>query len=465
MRGILDEARGAEQAQGGRHGWAVRSATRLVELMRTGCAGRADYDDLVATLARIKPEGGTDLDDVMRWATANAKGYGDCGLHAYGDALDASDGSGEGRPPARILDSILAFIRMYVAFPNDESAIAVAVWVAHAHLLDHFDSTPRLAIVAPEKGSGKTRTLEVIESLVPNSLRSSSTTTAVLFRLIDSDQRPTVLIDEADALWSERGANEELRALLNAGHRRGSDVHRMVGEGSNMKAQRFATFAAVALAGIGDLPDTLMDRSVAIRMKRRAPHEKVEPWRFRSGNAVGGLLRQELVTWARSVEQLPMPELDDITDRAADIWEPLIAVADAVGDHWPDSVRHACKVLTDNVDSGDMSLRLRLLSDLRDVWPDSSNFTATSDLLHRLGDVPEAPWGLDGPFGLSGLTARKLSNLLHHYGVKSQHDPSKTLRGYRRVDLEDAWIRYLPPLPEPSNPSNPSGQVALEVAS
>jgi hypothetical protein len=128
-------------------------------------------------------------------------------------------------------------------------------------------------------------------------------------------------------------------------------------------------------------------------------------------------------------------------------------------------VRHACKVLTDNVDSADMSLRLRLLSDLRDTWPEGYTFTATSELLQRLGDVPEAPWGLDGPFGLSGLTARKLSNLLHHYGVKPQQDATKTVRGYRRSDLDDAWIRYLPPLPEPSKPSNPSGQVALEVAS
>jgi hypothetical protein len=465
MRGILDEAQRAEQAQGGRHGWAVRSATRLVELMRTGCAGRTDYDDLVATLTRIKPEGGTDLDDVMRWAIANAQGSGDCGLHTARDALDGSDGFGEGKPPAQILDAVLKFIRQYVAFPNDESAIAVVAWIAHTHLLDHFDSTPRLAIVAPEKGSGKTRTLEVIEPVVPNSLRSSSTTTAVLFRLIDSDQRPTVLIDEADALWSERGANEELRALLNAGHRRGSDVHRMVGEGAAMKAQRFATFAAVALAGIGDLPDTLMDRSVAIRMKRRAPHEKVEPWRFRDGNAVGGLLREALAVWARSVDRVPMPQLDDITDRTADIWEPLIAVADLAGDHWPDSVRHACKVLTDNVDSADMSLRLRLLSDLREVWPEGYTFTATAELLQRLAEVPEAPWGLDGPFGLSGLTARKLSNLLHHYAVKPQQDAAKTVRGYRRSDLEDAWIRYLPPLPEPSKPSEPSGQATLEVAS
>lgn len=462
MRGILEDGASAAVARGGRHGWAVRSATRLVELMRAGCATSADFDDIVALLDKIKPEGGTDLDVVMRWAIANAKGHGDCGMHAYGDGLDGSDGSVEGRVNDELLDALLAFIRKFIAFPNDESAYAVVAWIVHTHLIDHFDSTPRLAIVAPEKGSGKTRTLEVVEALIPNPLRSSSTTTAVLFRLIESEEPPTILIDEADALWAERGANEELRALLNAGHRRGSDVHRMVGEGAKMKAQRFATFAPVALAGIGDLPDTLMDRSVVIRMKRRAPHEQVQPWRFRIGNAAGGVLRQEVASWCRSIEQMPIPDLgDDITDRVADIWEPLIAVADLAGGHWPASIRQAAKVLTDT-DTGDMSLRLRLLSDIRDVWPEESTFTSTADLLRLLAEVPEAPWGLDGPFGLTGLTARKLSNLLHHYGIKPQQDASRSVRGYRRVDLDDAWIRYLPPLPDPSNPSEPSA-AQLEV--
>ena len=373
------------------------------------------------------------------------------------DAWDASDGFPEGTCGHEVLDEVLAFGRRFIAWPSNEAAVAWVAWVAHAHLLDSCDSTPRLAVVAPEKQSGKTRVLEVTETLVPRPMRAANTTTAVLFRLIGTDQRPTVLLDEADAIWAERGANEELRALLNAGHRRGSDVARMVGEGSRMKAARFQTFAAVALAGIGDLPGTLMDRSVVLRMKRRAPHEVVARWRFRDGNAEGHVLRDRLAAWADDVGELDMPDdVGDVEDRVADVWEPLFAVADAAGGSWPDAVRRACRVLTSGAPQ-ETSLRLRLLSEVRDVWPAGASFLPTVDLLARLGALDESPWGADGPFGERGLTPRKLGSMLGQYGVRSVHSDDKAHRGYRRAHLDDPWSRYLPS-GNPSHPSEPSGR-------
>ena len=375
------------------------------------------------------------------------------------DASDALDGSPGPKTGAELLDAVMDFGCRFIAFPNSESAVAWVAWVIHAHLLDQLDSTPRLAVVAPEKQSGKTRVLEVTETLVPRPLRASSTTTAVLFRLIDSDDRPTVLLDEADAIWSERGANEELRALLNAGHRRGSDVHRMVGEGSRMKARSFSTFAAVALAGIGDLPDTLMDRSVAMRMKRRSPHERVERWRFAEGQRQGEALRSEIAAWLRNVGNLPVPDdLEDVSDRAADVWEPLFMVGDLAGGRWPLLVRDACRVLT-ALQPSQVSLRVRLLSDLRDVWPHPAAFTPTATLLQLLGEMDEAPWASHGPLGEHGLTPRRLGSLLAHFGVQSTHSDDKSVRGYRRVDLQDPWARYLP-AGEPSEPSKASGDTS-----
>jgi len=459
MTGILRD--GDAAASGGRHGWAVQSATRLVELMRAGCANADDYDRLRAKLAKIKPEGGTDLDDVMRWAIANAKSESGCRIHkASPDGLDGLDGSLEGLTLDELLDKVLAFVMDHIAFPSNEAALAYTAWIAHTHLLEHFDSTPRLAIVAPEKQSGKTRTLEVAESLIPNPLRSSTVTTAVIFRLIESPDRPTILIDEADAIWADRGANEELRALLNAGHRRGSDAHRMVGEGAAMKAKRFATFAAVALAGIGDLPETLMDRSVVIRMKRRTAGEKVARWRFATSFPEGQRLQRALAAWAQTVENVPMPEdMDDITDRVADVWEPLLAIADLAGGCWPDFIRDACRKLTSDQPS-EPSLRLRLLADVRSVWPAECPFATTTTLLSNLSHIEDAPWGSDGIYGETGITSRKLAFHLRSYGIQPTHDATKTVRGYLRADLEDAWNRYLPPSDNPSNPSNPSG---LEV--
>ena len=184
---------------------------------------------------------------------------------------DASDGSDRSYRRAAdslhlILDDLVSFAADFIACPKPDMGVAWALWVAHTYVLDHFDSTPRLGIVAPEKQSGKTRVLEVTEAVVLRPERSSDVSVAAIFRMISTDAPPVILLDEADAIWYGKGTNEELRSLVNGGHRKGNTVLRMVGEGAAMKNHRFETFAAIALAGIGDLPETGIDRCVVLRV-------------------------------------------------------------------------------------------------------------------------------------------------------------------------------------------------------
>ena len=74
-----------------------------------------------------------------------------------------------------------------------------------------------------------------------------------------------VATDEVDTFPSPRSGqqHEELRGLVNAGHRRGAVAHRCVVE-KGVKVEEFPAFAPAALAGIGDLPDTILDRSVVV---------------------------------------------------------------------------------------------------------------------------------------------------------------------------------------------------------
>lgn len=194
------------------------------------------------------------------------------------------------------LDAAADFIARYVVLP-EPALWAVALWAAHTHAVDSFDSTPRLAFLSPEPNSGKTRALEVLETLCPRPLRTSSVSTSVLFRLIGSGERPTIFLDEVDAIWTAKGHAEDLRALVNAGHRKGSDAFRMVGDGPKMTAQRFAQYAAVCLAGLGALPGTVADRSVIVHMKRRLPSESVQPWRVRQCEPYGRKIADALADW------------------------------------------------------------------------------------------------------------------------------------------------------------------------
>lgn len=353
------------------------------------------------------------------------------------------DASPEGDSPEHVLSEVADFIANHVVLPDEHTLTAVVLWVFHCHLIDHADSTPRLGFMAPEKGCGKTRAQEVIETLVPNPLRSSTVTTAVLFRSIGSDEPPTVFLDEVDAVWTGKGINEELRALVNSGHRRGNDALRMVGEGANQKMRKFGTFAPVCMAGIGELPDTITDRSIIVNMRRRLPHEKVARWRFRQGLIDGGLLRERIITAARSLTLPDEPEVpESVEDRAADVWEPLLAVAEAVGGDWHRAAVVACEVLT-AAQPTTISAGVRLLTDIRTIWTAGATAMPTGEILRRLHVLDESPWGQDPP-----LTARRLALMLRRYGV--QPDRTSTERVYQRSVFTDPWARYCPPSENPS---------------
>lgn len=367
-----------------------------------------------------------------------------------------------------VFDDVHAFLTRFVAFPSPEAADAVTLWAAHAHALDAFDSTPRLALLSPEPGSGKSRTEEVLELLVPSPMHALNASTAAVFRSIEGE-RPTLLFDEVDAIFGRHGKDdgaEDLRGLLNAGHRRGASIPRCVGK--SQEVVRFPVFAAVALAGLGDLPDTLMSRSVIVRMRRRAPHETVASFRYRDTEPVGHALRDRLAAWAAEhiaalTDARPtMPA--GVEDRPADCWEPLLAVADAAGGEWPGRGRAACVELVKVGASREASLGIRLLADLRTVFG-SSEVAFTETLLDALHNLPEAPWA-----DLRGkpLDARGLARRLAEYGVNSQQVRvgARTAKGYRREALWDAWSRYLPAAgaEEPKQPEQRRSDAASRVS-
>ncbi|MEV7107409.1 DUF3631 domain-containing protein [Streptomyces atroolivaceus] len=375
---------------------------------------------------------------------------------------------------AALLDEVEAFHRRFNVFPREAAYVAVALWDAHAHLLDAFDSTPRLAFLSPEPGSGKSRGLEIVETLTPNPMVAVNASAAALFRAVSSSEgRPTILFDEIDTVFGPKaGDNEELRGFLNAGHRRSGVTYRCIGDGGNQSVQAFPSYTAVAVAGLGSLPDTILTRSVIIRMRRRARNEKVEAFRQRIHEKEGNALRDRLAAWADQVrEQITgawpdMPE--GVTDRPADVWEPLLAVADAAGGDWPARARTACVELVVAAQVDDKgSLGIRLLTDLRDHVMVGVDRLPTIAVIDRLNALDDAPWA---DMGGRPLDSRRLSKMLREY-MTGDNEPIVTrnirtaggiLKGYFAADLADAWTRYCPPTPQqalqPLQPLQPSSE-------
>jgi hypothetical protein len=362
--------------------------------------------------------------------------------------------TGDVHSGAEILDVLRDLLRHYVVFPDEHSAVAVTCWIAATHALPAFMFAPRLVLSSPEKRCGKSRLLDVIELTCHDPMMTVNTSTAAVFRRIanEQDHPPVILLDEADAVFGTKRAaeaNEDLRALLNAGHQRGRPAWRCVGP--LQTPTPFPTFAMAALAGIGTMPDTIVDRAVCVTMRRRAAGEPVAQFRVRRDGPVLGQMQERLAEWAASqlnaLEGMT-PEMP-VRDRAADTWEPLVAIADVAGGDWPDLIRAACVALVSRAENSDRdkSLRIQLLADIRRIFTEQGvPFLTSTALVAALRQIEESPWD---DFD---LTARKLALKLVEFNIKPRHNPSKTARGYRLDDLADAFSRYL--RPDPSEPSD-----------
>lgn len=345
-----------------------------------------------------------------------------------------------------LLDRVAAAVSRYCILPSPHALIGVVLWVAYTHMTDAFEYAPRLVARSAEKRSGKSRLLEVVDALVHEPLRAVNATVSYIFRSLDRDgMPPTLLLDEADTIFGTKTKaeqNEDLRGLLNAGFQRGLTFGRTVGP--QHTPTEFQTFAPAALAGIGQMPDTIEDRAVVVVMRRRKPSETVAPYRTRRDRPALEDLADELASWAASVTDAATgyePESLGVEDRAADVWEPLVTVADMAGGRWPALAREAAAFMVHEAENNaeESSLNIKLLSDLRDVFDDeAADFLASAKVCELLRGIDESPWGQ------FDLNPSRLGHRLREYGIKTGHNPAKTMRGYRRADFLDAWERYVP---------------------
>jgi hypothetical protein len=421
---------------------------------------KAGLDDYIAA--------GHGVDDLLALASDKLRRLEDDDDQEPEETFDDVDDE----PLNEILDELCTWFQAHVAFADPIDAHAVTLWCAHTHCLERFASTPRLSLESPEPESGKTRTLELMEPVCRHGRLVLQMTPAAVYRWVAALQ-PTILLDEVDAIFGRKAASdhEDLRALINAGHRCGATVPRV--EKPDMNVVEFSCYAPVALAGLaGALPDTIRSRAIRIAMRRRGPDETVRPFRERVTRAEGEQFRRRLAAWmSRHGDTIPdAPELpDEVTDRQADQWEPLVAVADAAGGHWPSTTRAVCVEFVNAArrNTDDQSIRVRLLADIRTVFGDRDRIT-TVDLVAGLceldGDAPWSDW-------LDNKTERSrsmwLAKKLKPFGIRpGDHRFGETqivLRGYLVADFEEAWARYLAHRHRGSNSSNGSNIPASDV--
>lgn len=359
---------------------------------------------------------------------------------------------------ADLLDDITHALARHV-IADKETLRAAALWATFTWFVDVVQVAPIANITAPEKRCGKSILLTALSKLVHRPLQVSNIAPAALFRSIEL-WAPTLLIDEVDAFLA---AHDDARGILNAGFTRDSAiVIRCVGD--DHTPTPFNVWGAKALCGIGKIADTLADRSVPLRLRRRTAGESVESLRH-SDPMFWEQLRSRLARFAldncEAIERARPAPITGLNDRANDAWEPLLAIAEVAGEHWPKSARNAAITLH-GLEGEAPSIGAELLADVKAVFDaKKASKIFSADLLEALVADEEAPWATWNRG--KPISPRQLSAKLADFGIKSKdiRIGSANKKGYDLGSFLDAFGRYL--LTDPPPPSATARQPSVDA--
>ncbi len=411
-----------------------------------------NYDDAVARLSAMPPM----EYDRLRKEEAKALGVQ---LKTLDDAVKAerNDGSATSRlpfpeveaypepiDPAQLFDEVSDTIGRYIVLSKDQ-ADAGALWVAHTYLVEAFDTSPLAIINAPERECAKTLLQTLLGRMSYRPLHAANASLSALFRSIGL-WTPTIFIDEADTFFRD---NSELHGMVNAGYKRGGFVLRSEAVGDSFEPRMFSVYCAKSIAGIAlerHLPDSTMSRGIVFNMRRKLPHEKVERLRH-ADKDVFDAIASKLARFAEDYSQqvrLARPVLpDELSDRAQDNWEPLLAIAGCAGPEWVQRATAAALMLS-GASEESVSTGNELLADIQHVFASKGiGKIRTTGLIEALVADDEKSWATYNRG--NPLSPRQLAKQLAAYGIKSKtvRYGKETPKGYELSQFQDAFARYL----------------------
>jgi hypothetical protein len=358
---------------------------------------------------------------------------------------------------AEALDAVCEFLTRYIRFEEEWMPGMIALWAAHTWTYDCFGFTPYLHIYSPDSNCGKSTLLNAVGKVSRKPWTPVAGSEAALYIKIEQD-KPTILMDEVDAIFHEKSNNEAMRAILNAGYSRGG----MVPRAPRGILQEYNVFGPKALAGIGQLPSTIENRSIHIFMQRQPSDDRATRWRTSIVDDETQPIREFFTAWVPIVHdklKAARPNMpQDLDGRHLDIIEPLIAIADLAGETWPDLARNSAVEAFMQV-NGD-SDNNKLLRDLRVIFEAHHDDTMTShDIVEKLVRMCEdAPWAQWWERAIKNeqysAPQSRLAKMLKGYHIKprniratkyNEDEPeSVVLKGYHKADFTDAWRRFLP---------------------
>ena len=346
---------------------------------------------------------------------------------------------------ALLADQISQILDDHIAC-TDAVNTAATLWIILTWVIQASHILPIAWINAPEKRCGKSTLLTLMSRLSKKSLSTSNISASALFRSIES-YKPTLFIDEIDTFIND---NEGIRGVLNAGYSRDNPyIIRCVGDDN--EPVLFNVYSAKAISGIGKIPDTLIDRSIPLTIRRKMKNETKKQVRALPVG-ITNTIQSKLARWSSdnmAAVKAAKPVLPPyINDRAQDNWEILLKIAMVLGDEWLEKAHNACIEIS-GIESDEPSLNEQLLADIKVVFNlYETNRLLSRDLLTGLCRDPEMIWSTLNHG--KPITLHQISKRLSEFNISSKDMRTLDLRGkevrgkgYDINDLNDAFTRYL----------------------
>jgi hypothetical protein len=349
---------------------------------------------------------------------------------------------------AALLDELRNYFTRHAALPK-HADVVLALWPLHTWVFDCFDITPYLVITSPTRRCGKSLLLTILQWLCCRAKKNDSMSKAAIYRSVEVE-RPTLVLDETSWVVDLK---DERQGILCGGFERNGFVEVCEGESTNISVRRYSTYCPKAFGIIGKLTATLMDRSIEIAMQRKTKADKVERL-GRRDNADCARLRQQCLRWANdnreALAAITPKAPDGLNDRALDIWEPLLAIAELAGGAWPKLAIEAAIALSGG-DPNAEEKSVELLGHIK-VEFGKIEFPAmtTKTLIDVLCSDKERPWATWNK-NEKPITDRQIARLLSEFRIISETvRPNETgelkdAKGYKRARFDDAFDRYLTP--------------------
>ena len=381
-----------------------------------------------------------------------------------------------------LLSDIEGVITRHVIL-NEHAAAALAVWVLHTYVFEMRDTVAYVAIESPEKRCGKTTLLSVLAAMACKPLIASNISVGALFRSVHTCS-PTLFIDEADTFMASNGT---MRGIINSGNtRRTAYVLRLSQAKQNRPAhepsphpdplpshpmgaereqqadtnlsghsqttrqspveytntglKKYSCWCPKVIAMIGQVPDTIADRSIVVKMARKLTTETCAPLAELNTADIKAKCARFGLEMAQYIADSQKIRGDGLNDRAADTFDPLFVIARLAASGWEQKLQEAALALSSSADVEHSGAGL--IMDILGVFCETNSeklFSRDIVAFLREGSA-ESP-----VLKYSSIDEYQISKTLRPYGIKPGciRIGREVTKGYHATDFREAVTRYV----------------------